>query len=115
MAHSPLYVRIMNTRDWHEFRKLILTEQPCCAECARQGYVRASHVVHHKREIESGRTDQECWDLAFQRSNVEALCVECHHKIHTELRSHTRDTHKLRQQQRLEQWIQRQKGNRTTI
>lgn len=110
MVHSKLYIKLMNSARWKKLRAKVLYEQPLCQECLKQGHVRAARVVHHLTEVESGRTDAECEHLAFSRSNLQALCFQCHHQIHAEKHSHSKAAHQLRQQQRLEQWVQRQKG-----
>ena len=104
----------MNSARWRHLRNEWLTDHPLCEECKRQGYVRAARCVHHLRPVETGRNEQECIDLAFSKTNLQALCFECHANIHKAEKSHTKAAHHDRQQQRLEQWIQRQKGNRTT-
>ena len=105
----------MNSKQWRVLRAEWLSEHPLCEECRRQGFIRSARCVHHLREVESGRSDAECMDLAFSKSNLQSLCFECHARIHKELRSHTRAAHHDRQQQRLEQWVQRQKGRRAAL
>lgn len=49
--------------------------------------------VHHKRPVESAKTEQEMERLAYNLdgNNLEALCIPCHIKTHQEMRSHTKE------------------------
>lgn len=105
MAHSKLYVQLMNSREWRELRIAKLQANPLCECCQAQGYVVAARCVHHIVEVESGRTEQECRDLCFRWSNLQALCYQCHAAIHKAARSHSKAAHKQRSQDRLKQWI----------
>ena len=105
--HSRLYKHIMNSRQWKQLRLQVLTEQPLCRMCQEQGKVRAARCVHHIVEVETGRTDAECWEIALNRQNLVALCFECHGIVHREQRSHSKEAHRQRTEQRLEQWKER--------
>lgn len=110
MAHSRLYVKIMNSKEWRRVRDQYLSEHPLCELCKADGYYRVAQCVHHLQEVESGRTEQECWDIATRVANLQALCYEHHGKVHREQRSHSRDAHRQREQERLKQWISRHVG-----
>ena len=53
----------------------------------------ASKDVHHKKPVESAKTEQEMERLAYNLdgNNLEALCISCHIKTHQEMRSHTKE------------------------
>lgn len=76
---------------------------PLCEECLKQGKYEPMTEVHHIKEIESGRTEKECWELALSWNNLQSLCHSCHKAIHTG--SHKKEAHKQRQKDRLAQWI----------
>lgn len=109
MAHSKLYIKLMNSKQWRVLRCQWLTDHPLCEECKRQGYVVAAQCVHHITPVESGRTDADCERLAFSAANLQSLCYKCHADIHKAARSHTKDGHKERTRQRLEQWVARRR------
>ena len=106
MAHSKLYVQLMNSRQWRDLRTAKLRANPLCERCQAQGYVVPSRCVHHLVEVESGRTEQQCRDLCFQWTNLQALCYQCHADIHKAARSHSRESHQQRASDRLQQWIE---------
>lgn len=111
MAHSRLYVRLMNSAKWKRLRAEILTDEPLCRECKARGIVTAARCVHHRLEIESARTEAEARDLAFSKSNCIPLCFDCHANIHKTLRSHSRKAHQQRQSEALQRWINRHSIN----
>ena len=109
MAHSKLYVKLMNSARWRRLRDEWIREHPLCEECKRKGIVEPARCVHHITPIESGRNDKQCEDLAFSRANLQALCYQCHADIHKAENSHSKEAHKQRAQERLQQWIARHK------
>lgn len=75
--HSGKYVRERSADPYHTSRwtRLSLafrTEHPLCAECARQGRVRAATCVDHITPYPL------CKDF-YDRSNLQSLCDECNH------------------------------------
>lgn len=115
MAHSKLYIKLMNSREWKRTRAAWLTGHPLCARCAAQGYVTAARCVHHITPVESGHTENECRQLAFSPSNLQALCIACHAEIHKAERSHSKESHQQRERDRLQAWIDRHKGGKTFL
>ena len=108
--HSKMYVKLMNSREWREIRTAKLNLNPLCEVCARKGYVRAANTVHHIREVESGKTEQECRQLAFAFANLMSVCREHHHELHNDMRYHSRQAHQERNTERLRQWVARHGG-----
>lgn len=105
MAHSKLYVRLMNSAEWRRLRAEILTAEPLCRECKQRGIVTAARCIHHRIEIDSAKTEAEAQNLAFSKSNCIPLCYECHANIHKAKRSHSREAHTKRQSESLQRWI----------
>lgn len=105
--HSKLYRQLMSSKEWRTLRNSYLQQHPLCEECERKGYVTAARCVHHKTPVESGHSESECRDLAFRPTNLMALCFQCHADIHKAERSHSREAHKQRTRERLEQWKQK--------
>lgn len=102
MSHSQLYIRIMNSREWRDLRNRKRQTNPYCERCLAMGKVTPMHAVHHIREIESGRTEAEQWQLALAWTNLQSLCADCHHEAHAG--SHTRQAHQQRASDRLAAW-----------
>lgn len=113
MAHSKLYVQLMNSREWRELREAKIRANPLCECCQAKGYVVPSRCVHHIVEVESGRTEKECRDLCFQWTNLQALCYGCHAEIHKAARSHSKEAHQKRASERLNQWIKKHEQGRS--
>lgn len=104
MAHSQLYVRIMNSAKWKEARAIKVSRNPLCEDCFEKGIYTPVQCIHHLVEIESAKTDIEAWNLATQQNNLRSLCFNCHHKVHAEKRSHSKEAHKQRNSERLERF-----------
>jgi len=106
MAHSKLYIQIMNSREWRRLRAMKMAANPLCESCQRQGYVRAARCVHHITPVESGRTDQECKELAYRWANLQSLCYDCHKEAHRQMGT-SKEQHQQREQERVRQWMTR--------
>ena len=106
MAHSKLYVQIMNSKEWRELRARKMEANPLCERCKEQGYVRSARCIHHIVPVESGRTDDECRALAYRWTNLQSLCYECHKEAHRQLGT-SREQHQQREQERVRQWLAR--------
>ncbi|MCH5234922.1 MAG: HNH endonuclease [Muribaculaceae bacterium] len=61
-------------------------EHPICEVCESKGIIREAKEIHHIRPISNGETELEMMDLAFNPYNLQSLCIECHHKIHKEMK-----------------------------
>lgn len=110
MKHNKLYTQLLNAKEWRELRAAKLAANPLCERCLKEGYYTAASCIHHITPVETGRTDEECRQLAYSWSNLQALCHRCHAEIHKEERSHSRVQHQQRAKERLQQWIERHKG-----
>ena len=104
MRHGSLYTKLINSREWRELRVQVLREQPLCQWCKAKGYIVAAREVHHLRECESGKSEQEVRDLMFSRSNCVALCHQCHSDWHKQQRYHSTKAVRQRQTERHEEW-----------
>ena len=93
MSRNPRYQRLLNSPRWKNIRRAYLQQHPLCERCQREGFVRSAVDVHHKRPVESAKTEQEMERLAYNLdgNNLEALCIPCHIKTHQEMRSHTKE------------------------
>ena len=89
-------------------RQEYLRAHPLCERCKRDGLVRSAIDVHHKVPVESAHTIAEMEQLAYDWNNLQALCIPCHASIHKAERSHSKQAHKQREDDRLERWKERQ-------
>jgi 5-methylcytosine-specific restriction protein A len=64
--------QIYKTARWLRVRKAKLARNPLCEECLRQQRTRPAKDVHHIEPV------RDRPDLAYQISNLEALCHSCH-------------------------------------
>ena len=93
MSRDPRYQKLLNSKRWKMIRAEYLRQHPLCERCRREGFVRSAVDVHHKKPVESAKTEQEMERLAYNLdgNNLEALCIPCHIKTHQEMRSHTKE------------------------
>lgn len=115
MSRNKDYQRLLNSKRWKLLRQEYLREHPLCERCKREGeaagvpggYITSAVDLHHKTPVESAKSLAEMESLCFDWKNLEALCIPCHQKTHAELRSHSKEAHKKREDDRLQQWIAR--------
>jgi 5-methylcytosine-specific restriction protein A len=63
-------------RAWTRIRTAFLSANPLCVVCKEQGRLTPATLVHHKRKLTDGGTND--W------ANLQALCSECHSRLHAE-------------------------------
>ena len=67
--------------------------------------------MHHITPIETATTMEEMKRLAFcGLDGLMSLCDDCHHKVHEEMKSFSRESVKARADARLARWIDNVKG-----
>lgn len=64
--------RFLNRAAWRKCREWYRRRNPLCERCRAAGRFVPSAVVHHKIDR------RERPDLAYDESNLEALCEPCH-------------------------------------
>ena len=104
MSRNKDYQRLLNSKRWKQLRQWKLQQNPLCELCEAEGFVRSAIDVHHKIPVESARTPEEMKQLCFNPSNLQALCISCHSKVHRDARSHTKVSHQQRERDRFERW-----------
>lgn len=67
---------------WRRLSERVRIEQPLCERCEQQGKVKAARHVHHVQPIAVAP-----W-LRLERSNLMAVCVECHEELEKERSGH---------------------------
>jgi 5-methylcytosine-specific restriction protein A len=63
--------KFYQTGAWRKLRNAYIKANPLCAECQKQGIVKAASVVDHITPIRQGGE-------ALDRSNLQSLCTSCH-------------------------------------
>lgn len=76
--------KLYNSR-WEKLRNAYLMDHPLCEMCLRKGITTAAQEVHHIKPISTGIDDLQMMSLAYDYSNLMALCIKCHHKIHHQM------------------------------
>lgn len=65
--------RIYKSARWRRVREIVLSEDPYCKECKRNGKRTPATIVDHIKPIREGG---EVWD----GDNLQGLCQSCHNK-----------------------------------
>ena len=118
MSRSKEYQRLLNSPRWAEVKRIVdQRAKGLCERCiemgmaagVKRGWLKPGVDHHHIVPVESGRTLEDMERLCYNPDNVRLLCVACHIAVHTEQRSHSKEAHKQREDDRLSQWISRQR------
>jgi 5-methylcytosine-specific restriction enzyme A len=72
--------KIYNNSRWRKLRLLKFANNPLCEHCLLVGIVTATTDIHHIVPIDIDPT------LSYSYQNLLALCQECHHKVHDNMR-----------------------------
>ena len=59
---------------WQKLRAAFLSAHPLCEMCKSEGRLTPATLVHHRRKLTDGGTND--W------ANLQALCLECHSRLH---------------------------------
>ena len=102
MRKHEAYKKIISSRRWGKLRNRKLSETAekqgqsyCrCEECVKKWNSgdhsqrpRFATEVHHIKPIGIGKTMEEMEALAFDMNNLEAVCRDCHEKLHDDMGS----------------------------
>ena len=102
MSRDPRYTRLIVSKRWRELRRWKLTRTPLCERCEKAGRVTAAAEVHHVTPVETAPDLAGMERLMFDPANLASLCHKCHVETHRELKSHSRDTVRDRENAKLE-------------
>lgn len=92
MGKRTTYDRLIQSTAWRKLRKSILRETPLCTDCLEKDMNTSATDVHHIRPVEAGVGDAEMESLCFDRTNLVALCHECHNERHRKMKSHSKES-----------------------
>ena len=107
MSRDKRYQRLLNSPKWAEVKRVVWQRAGgLCERCRREGFITAGVDCHHIRPVEGAHTVEghdgmraRCYDP----NNIMLVCQDCHIKIHTEAKSHTKEKvreNKARQRRR---------------
>ena len=91
MGKRTTYDRLIQSTAWRKIRREILRENPLCADCKEKDINTCATEVHHIRPVETAVSDKEMEILCYDRSNLVALCGDCHDERHRKLKSHSKE------------------------
>lgn len=75
---SRLLKHIYNTKTWKSIRNEYISLHPICELCNEK----TAESVHHVIPFSQGRNSEEIQQLAYDKTNLKALCQTCHFKFH---------------------------------
>ena len=99
MSRDPRYQKLLNSKRWQVVKAIVWKRaNGCCEMCMKEGIVTGSLTkqldCHHIRPVEGAHTVEgpdgmkaRCYDP----NNIMLVCQDCHIKIHTEAKSHTKE------------------------
>ncbi len=83
---KDIYKYVYNTSQWRKLREAYLMLHPLCEMCEKDGKVNEAVEVHHITPISNANDELEMKELGYNPDNLMALCEECHHKLHNEMK-----------------------------
>lgn len=81
-----IYRYVYNTSRWRKLRQAYLMQHPLCELCEKDGKVKEATEVHHITPISNANDELSMKELGYNPNNLMALCEECHHKLHNEMK-----------------------------
>lgn len=111
MSRDKDYQRLLNSKQWKRLRQWQLQREPLCEMCKLEGIITSAIDVHHKVPVESAHNLDDMARLCFNPDNLQSLCISCHANLHRQARSHSREAHKQREEDRLKRFIERHGGD----
>lgn len=96
MSKNQTYMRLINSQRWIELRKRKISECPICEECKKKGIYMPTEEIHHIKPVEDARSEEEMERRMYDYLNLRALCKECHHEAHRQLKSMSREANRKR-------------------
>lgn len=88
---NPIYKKLINSTRWRLLRAEKMRANPLCEECDANGRSTLATEVHHITPVESVPYEKDMERLMFSYSNLRSLCSDCHHTVHKEMFSQTKE------------------------
>lgn len=78
---KPYAETFYKSRQWQRCRDLCIQRAGgLCERCRKEGVIRAAVIAHHKKEITPQNINNP--EITLNLDNLEALCMDCHAKVH---------------------------------
>lgn len=90
------YRKLINSSRWQRLRTEVLIRHPLCQDCEANGLITPATEVHHITPIKDGINLAHQRQLAYDSTNLRALCHACHVEAHRSLQSYSKDKRKER-------------------
>ena len=99
MSRDPRYQKLLNSKQWQEVKSIVWKRaNGLCEMCMKEGIITGSGTTqldcHHIRPVEGAHTVEGPDGMrarCFDPNNIMLVCQDCHIKIHTEAKSHTKE------------------------
>ena len=92
LKRSADYKKLIQSRRWVLLRNEKLSKNAICENCLTNGLITPAKEVHHITPIDTGINKEHKKQLAYNYSNLQALCKNCHVQAHIELNSKSKKT-----------------------
>lgn len=76
------YQHLLKSRVWRRMRREYLAAHPLCERCEAHGVTRLASEVHHRIPVETAGDYAAMRRLAYDVTNLQALCQTCHREVH---------------------------------
>lgn len=107
MNNDKTYQRLIQSTRWQKLRKAVITAHPLCVVCEAKGLLTPASEVHHITPVEYGLNPAEQERLAFDPTNLQALCHACHVAVHMEMGRSGKAASRRRTRARVEAFIKK--------
>lgn len=77
---------IYNSVRWRKLRQAYFIQNPLCELCLKEDKINPTEEIHHIKPILTGQSLLEKEELAYDPNNLLALCKDCHHRLHNEMK-----------------------------
>lgn len=105
MSRNPIYIKLINSKEWRQLRRHKLQNHPVCEACESEGKSTLAEEVHHKVPVESVSGEMQMRQLMFSYNNLMSVCHKCHSNIHREMFSHSKEAVKANNQRSTQRFI----------
>lgn len=107
MAKDDDYRKLIHTERWLLLRRVVLSAYPLCQDCQDRGLITPATEVHHLSPVEEAINYADKVQRMYDRSNLRALCHDCHTRRHTEMGRSGKAAAKRRNEEHVKQVISR--------
>lgn len=105
MSRNPVYIKLINSKEWKSLRLQKLADKPVCEVCEEAGKSTLAVEVHHRTPVESVSAERQMKRLMFSYNNLLSVCHACHSEIHKQMFSHTKESVKENRQRDTKRFI----------